>query len=582
LQAGYSVRRTSRKLSRLAPRAVAAPLRLLVLTCNPLDAGERWGLQPLDKDREWEVIREAVRGREVRLERLSSCNLAAIRSKVQEFQPHVVHLVCHGVKDNNGDPCLLLESPQGRGTYVSGDDLWSSISSPDLRLVVLPGCATGRTSPVNVFGGVATALLRNDVPSVLATQHPLSDTAGHCLAQALYSALAAGAHLEEAVTQTRLAIKDQEGLDRAAWGVMACWTRVDGDHPLVNPGTGPAAARDEELEGPRPPWPYVTPNRASRALHQAIADRHHPFVLLRGGSGSGKTALVDQVYRELDRQPARYDIDCAGRSGPVGGMVTQVSMFLQQYGAPATEDPQFRAAVEQADQAGDKTAFAEAVEKAVSMWARLARRQRTLFVLDSLEFALRPEANGECSVADEPFKGWLQAILRAEWSDTTFVFVSRHPVQLFSPLLNSGAQRISLEGLSKEETLLLMDKWTRISQARPSAKDEAFRQLGGNPLSLMLLEDRLERWDRGLDTVLQAEPEAFWGDLQRERREHLFHRDYQRLSEAEQRLLKHLTLGGKRDRRSLEDQGFTRRMLQRLLILGLVEEISGPNGSGAG
>jgi hypothetical protein len=564
LRPGYSIRRTSRRLSRITLEKFKGKLRLLVLVCNPRDLEDKWRLDSLDVDREREVITRAVNEKGVLLEQITECNLTTIRYKVQEFAPHVIHIVCHGVVDGRGNGALLLESLNEKGECVSGDALWASIVSPSVRLVVLPGCSTGRTSSANVFGGVATALLRNGLPSVLATQHPVSDAVGHCLAEALYNELAGGSTVEEAVTQARLHVKDQEGLERAAWGVMAHWTRADGDYHLVapqarrvEPGAKTAAEADE---APSPPRIYITPNRAYRDLKRVIKDRHVPFVLLRGVSGAGKTTLVDRVCAELESSPPVYRVRCWAQPDPVTDLLTQARRFIQQHAGEA--------ALEQFDRAADRSAVLEAVKG----WAKAARGQKVVFIIDAFEFALRPERNGKHSLADARFEVWIKAILQEPWGGTTFLFISRHHHPLiFDALINGTVERVTLDGLERGEALRMMERQPKSGQAPRHVQMDAIYTLGGTPLSLWLLENCLQRNARTLGEVVGNH--EFWEEVNHAIGKHMVAQDYDRLSPMERKLLHFLapSPSGKGDFTTMKGLGYTEEMLHKLESLGLVD-----------
>jgi hypothetical protein len=78
------------------------------------------------------------------------------------------------------------------------------------RLVTLNACRTAEGSAeagADPFAGVASALVMAGVPAVVAMQFPVSDMAAIAFSARLYSALARGEPLEEAVDSGRMRIK---------------------------------------------------------------------------------------------------------------------------------------------------------------------------------------------------------------------------------------------------------------------------------------------------------------------------------------------------------------------------------------
>ena len=76
--------------------------------------------------------------------------------------------------------CCCCELEDGSPDRVTGDVFAAWLADEPLRLVFLNACKTGTTSVrsgVHPFAGVATALIRERVPAVVAMQFPISDQA---------------------------------------------------------------------------------------------------------------------------------------------------------------------------------------------------------------------------------------------------------------------------------------------------------------------------------------------------------------------------------------------------------------------
>ena len=79
---------------------------------------------------------------------------------------------------------------------------------------------------MDAFAGVATGLLAEAVPAVLAMQYSILDQSGITLAAAFYAALAEGASPIEAAQRVRIALwQDREG-PGYDWGIPALYLRA--------------------------------------------------------------------------------------------------------------------------------------------------------------------------------------------------------------------------------------------------------------------------------------------------------------------------------------------------------------------
>lgn len=89
---------------------------------------------------------------------------------------------------------------------MNGDEFAAWLADEPLRLVFLNACNTGTTnvrSGAHPFAGIATALIRERVPAVVAMQFPISDQAAIAFAQTFYERIAQGFPVDAAVAEGR-------------------------------------------------------------------------------------------------------------------------------------------------------------------------------------------------------------------------------------------------------------------------------------------------------------------------------------------------------------------------------------------
>jgi hypothetical protein len=191
---------------RIKPMATALPLRLLVVAVNAPGHAE------LDVDKELGLLGKALaplveRGA-VAITALRNATLAELLKRLRSETFHVFHFIGHGTFDPKTDEgVLLLVDDRGQALPVGAHRIGTLLHDhPSLRLAVLNSCEGGRSSRTDPLAGVATTLVRQGVPAVVAMQFEISDAAAVTFAGEFYSALADGFPVDAAVGEARKAV----------------------------------------------------------------------------------------------------------------------------------------------------------------------------------------------------------------------------------------------------------------------------------------------------------------------------------------------------------------------------------------
>ena len=108
---------------------------------------------------------------------------------------------------------------------VDAEQMGINLRSNGIRLAVLAGCKTGRRDGVSVWSGVAPALVKAEIPAVVANQYRIKDKCAIAFSHQFYQALAGGLPIERAVAAGRIAAynEDKQGRD---WGVPVLYLRA--------------------------------------------------------------------------------------------------------------------------------------------------------------------------------------------------------------------------------------------------------------------------------------------------------------------------------------------------------------------
>ena len=173
-----------------------------------------------------------------------------ILNHLAQHEYHVIHYMGHGDFDSGAGGLLMMERSDGSAHLISGDTFAAWLQDDPVRLVFLNACNTGTTGQHNglhPFAGVASALIRNGLPSVVAMQFPISDGAAIIFAETFYQRIAQGFPVDAAVGDGRKRLLSSPG---AEWATPVLYMRApDGD--LFSK----TSSADESIAPVKPPKP---------------------------------------------------------------------------------------------------------------------------------------------------------------------------------------------------------------------------------------------------------------------------------------------------------------------------------------
>jgi hypothetical protein len=226
------------------PRPFQPPLRILALMSNPV------GTAPLHLDQERARIEKSwARLPGVTVDFLASGNPSGMRpiradllKQLAAVDYHVIHFMGHGDFDPETGGVLILEHEDGSGDRVTSEELAAMLEDEPIRLVFLNACKTATTSAgtdAHPFAGIATSLIRDGVPAVVAMQFPISDEAAVNFAQTFYERIAQRLPVDAAVAEGRKALYSNKN---AEWATPVLFLRSK-DGVLFHPSTDPDPPR---------------------------------------------------------------------------------------------------------------------------------------------------------------------------------------------------------------------------------------------------------------------------------------------------------------------------------------------------
>lgn len=212
---------------RIPPLTAPLPLRVLLTAAQTPP--------PTAVERELAAVQSALErfGNQVSATVEPHLTVATLQNRLREGY-HIWHFVGHGGFAADGATArLLFEDDLGDPEPISALQLGIMLDRSDLRLVVLDACATGQLA-LDPMRSMAPALVRAQIPAVVAMQFQAPEEATRAFAGAFYSALADAFPIDFCVTEGRRAVMNITGLGRADWGIPVIYTRTE-DGRLFEP-----------------------------------------------------------------------------------------------------------------------------------------------------------------------------------------------------------------------------------------------------------------------------------------------------------------------------------------------------------
>ncbi len=444
---------------RNAPPTMLNGLHIVAVASSPLSHT----LAPLNIQGEWTRLTEIVGGldRSMTLERAWPPTITRLRELVVGQQQRVLHFMGHGGQTAKGEAVLCFERDDGAREDISAREFVQRVQGA-VFLVTLNACQSA-TPGQTVFGNLAQALVRGQVPYALGMRFFVHDDDALAFSRDFYSNLTRGVPVEDALLQARLTLAKSE----RAWasGNLVLYTSLTHAAPGYATGPGEPAVREAQedaLRGIVGVLPEVQGAFQGRIDEQIqlgkwlTGDRRPRIVTIHANGGQGKTALA-RVAAERFAHAWPGGV-WSMTLEPVPTRAIFVASLARFLGINPQDSP------DPAD-----------LEKQVQL--RL-RRKRTLLVLDNLE-TLDEAAKAQ----DAGALALLEFIQQLPGERTSLLCTSRH-------LLGwSGQQHLELPGLAPDEGAALFQQSAphRVAEIQLSLARHLSQRVDGHPLGLFLL-----------------------------------------------------------------------------------------------
>jgi hypothetical protein len=223
------------------------------------------------------------------------------RSKFQQLLRqgfHVWHFAGHGgFKSDGKTGALAFQDAQGDLDWASALELGIMLNRSGVRLILLDACESGRLA-TEPFRNLAPALIRAQVPAVIAMQFKVPDAAARAFAGELYRALSEGFPIDACVTEGRKAVMGEVGLGRPDWGIPVVYTRAEDGRLFDLPAAAQSTAPTPTAQSALPTLDADEHAEQIAELRDLLAEKQRRLHMLqlraaRTGSSTSPDVLMD-------------------------------------------------------------------------------------------------------------------------------------------------------------------------------------------------------------------------------------------------------------------------------------------------
>ena len=248
------------------------------------------------------------------------------------WRPHIFHFIGHGVIEG-GKGALAFENIFGQTQLVDADQLMTLMGNTGVKVVILNACKTAAHDARDAIMGVAPALVRAEIPAVIAMQFNVPDKTALGFTRDLYRFLAMGRPLDLAVTEMRIGAYIGSS-DKYFWGIPAVFMRApDGviwqPDPEVEKLFEAAVAASPQSVGDNLPGLMTAISNDIAALEGQIDERDMRYI--RRGWEDAQTELnaepVDK--EELQKVMTRLADDLNTTGGSAKAVIPKLESLLK-------------------------------------------------------------------------------------------------------------------------------------------------------------------------------------------------------------------------------------------------------------
>ncbi|RMH75366.1 MAG: CHAT domain-containing protein, partial [Calditrichaeota bacterium] len=503
------------------------PLKILLFIASPEDLNPEQARLDFETEEAFlfSALDEDISRGAVEIDVAEDGTLETLKERLSRQTYHVVHLSMHGLADDQRTVLLFEDRETGLRREVSPQELIEVWKAGNHRApcLFLSACRTAQPDTYRAVPDFARALIEAGVPHVIGMRRSVADRAATHFAGHFYQSLAVGKPVDEALTQARRELPEDDPTFQ--WSIPVLYSRkadltvIDEQKPFTPlPRPQIREVQIGELlirrEG------FIGRRAAIRKFYRNWKKGNTPHLLLYGIGGVGKTALAG--YFALRWQRERPDLHIFAFTPPFEALSIeeQLRRVFGQYADPQTVETLQRL---------------ESAEDRLQQMLTVLKNASCVFIFDNLETCLDLKTRRFLPEYRE-VETRLAGFLRQAGPNFRTLFTCRYPV--VSRALSPPVVAAELPDAPPGDILRFMAEFNWPGVLTSEQKQEIYRTLGGNFRAIEWL------------SALLGQADHSWPDLRKHleqvkakmRRNLIFDRLFNLLPPEEQRLLQRLCL----------------------------------------
>ena len=207
---------------------------------------------------------------------------------------------------------------------ADAEQLGINLRGAGVRLAVLGGCETGRRDGVNIWSGVAPALVKAEIPAVLANQFTVRDHCAIAFSKHFYQSIVGGLPIEQAVAAGRIAAYNADTAGRD-WGAAVLYLRA-ADGQLFS-GAAESTVRDQAAAGAQAVLQVRTGDvaQSGQVLGAQVGAMSKGTLVVRVSTGTVAGSVTGVTSEHTTGGTIEADVQTGDVSGNVTGGVISLN-----------------------------------------------------------------------------------------------------------------------------------------------------------------------------------------------------------------------------------------------------------------
>ena len=153
---------------------------------------------------------------------MDSVNFSQIVETLEEDTPDIFHFIGHGqLIEKNGEDIgqIAFVNNTGKADWKDAKMFSQLFSGHIPKIVILQACETGKQSETNAFSSVASRLMLQGIPVVIAMQYKVSNQTATSFVTEFYSQIIKGDSVEVAVQKSRFKLAIDNGYEKRDFAI---------------------------------------------------------------------------------------------------------------------------------------------------------------------------------------------------------------------------------------------------------------------------------------------------------------------------------------------------------------------------